>query len=95
MSRMDRREETRIVKKALKEAGIKAKVSHGNGTAWGWIEINIGDPVERNGIESRPDGWGDQYTTAERELHASVIKIVQSVTGRKGNYNGNISIHAQ
>jgi hypothetical protein len=92
---MDRREETKIVKKALKDEGIKAKVSHGKGTAWGWIEINIGDPTERNGIESRPDGCGDQYTTAEHELHARVIDIVQSVTGRKGNYNGNIAIHAQ
>ncbi len=36
---MDRREETRAVKAALKKAGITASVGHGKGTAWGWLHI--------------------------------------------------------
>lgn len=95
MSRMDRRDETRIVKKALKQEGIKAKVSHGNGTGYGWIEVNLGDPVERNGIEKHPNGWSTRYTTTEMGLHEKVIKLVQDVTGRHGKYNGNISLLAQ
>ena len=91
---MDRRKETQTVKKALKEAGIKAKVSHGTGTGWGWIEVNVGDPKERNGIENVQGGW-DRYTDVEMKLHETVIKIVQNVTGRHGEYNGNISILAQ
>ena len=91
---MDRKEETKIVKKTLKEAGIKASVSHGKGTGWGWIEVNVGDPKERDGIEKGPGGW-DRYTDTETKLHETVIKLVQNVTGRHGKYNGNISILAQ
>ncbi len=36
------REETTAVKKALRGAGIRAtKVGHGNGTAWGWLDIHL------------------------------------------------------
>ncbi len=91
---MDRRQETKIVKKALKEAGIKASVSHGKGTGGGWIEVNVGDPKERDGIEKGPGGR-DRYTNIETELHETVIKIIQDITGRHGKYNGNISILAQ
>jgi len=38
---MTRREETKAVKDALKAAGINARVTHGTGTAWGWLEIHI------------------------------------------------------
>jgi len=92
---MSRREETNIVKMALKEAGIIARVSHGNGTGYGWIEVNIGDPAERGGVEKHPNGWSTKYTTSEMELHEKVIKLVQDVTGRHGEYNGNISLLAQ
>ena len=92
---MDRREETKIVKKALKEAGIKAKVSHGKGTGWGWIEVNIGDPIERDGVELYPDGRRSKYTATELELHDTVITLIQSVTGRHGKYDGKISLLAQ
>ena len=36
------KEETKTVKDALAMAGINAKVNHGRGTAWGWLEINLG-----------------------------------------------------
>ena len=68
-------EETKAVKAALAEAGIKAKVGHGSGTAWAWLEINLGS-----------GNWG---------LHDRAVQIAQSVTGRHGDYNGQISIMAQ
>ena len=40
------KEETRAVKKALNNAGINCTVGHGTGTAWGWIEVNIGKGCE-------------------------------------------------
>ena len=36
------KEETEAVKAALKAAGINARVTHGKGTAWGWLEVNVG-----------------------------------------------------
>ena len=35
-------EETKAVQQALGKAGIPAKVGHGRGTGWGWLEINLG-----------------------------------------------------
>ncbi len=37
---MDRREETKAVKGALVRAGYTGvRVTHGNGTAWGWLHV--------------------------------------------------------
>lgn len=41
---MERKAETKAVKKALLAAGIKARVGHGQGTSWGWLYITI-DPA--------------------------------------------------
>ena len=38
---MERREESKAVKAALARAGIKARVGHGRGTAWSWLEITL------------------------------------------------------
>ncbi len=38
---MARRAETKAVKDALERAGIRATVSHGTGTGWGWLKIRI------------------------------------------------------
>lgn len=40
---MDRKAETRAVKQALKDAGIACRVRHGTGTAWGWLDIHMGE----------------------------------------------------
>jgi len=40
--RMERRKETAVVKKALRAYGINAYVSHGKGTGWGWLKVNVG-----------------------------------------------------
>lgn len=81
------------MKEALKKAGIEAEVAHGRGTAWGWLEINIGDPRMRNGLKPPPFEY--QYTEEEQALHNKVLKIAQEVTGRHGDYDGNISLLAQ
>lgn len=88
------KEETKAVKQALARKGIKAKVGHGRGTAWGWLEINLGDPKKRNGIIV--DGFGLQtYTEEERHLHDKVMMIAQEITGRHGDHSGEILILAQ
>lgn len=87
------KEETKAVKNALANAGIKARVTHGRGTAWGWLHINIGDPKQRNGLKQEP--FGRQYTEEELELHKKVMKIAQDTTGRHGEYDGEIIIIAQ
>jgi hypothetical protein len=71
------REETKAVKQALAQAGIRVKqVSHGRGTAWSWLEINLG-------------------AKAPRELQEKALRIAQDVTGRHGEYHGEILILTQ
>lgn len=91
------KEETKAVKKALADAGIGAKVTHGRGTAWGWLHINIGSPKERNGLklESSDCQHAYQYTEEELAFHRKVLKIAQEITGRHGEYDGEIIIIAQ
>jgi hypothetical protein len=91
MSNIDRKTETKIVKEALKKAGIIATVKHGKGTSWGWLRVNIGESARRNGVNPETR----MYTQEEQDLHRKVIKIVQEVTGRHGEYNGNINILTQ
>ena len=50
----DHKSETQAMKEALKKAWIEAEVKHGRGTAWGWLEINIGDPRMQNGLRQSP-----------------------------------------
>lgn len=92
---MDHRQETRIVKKALKDAGMHARVTHGTGTGYGWLKINLGDPEQRNGLEPHPRGVGMRYTEAEQATQAKALQIAQEVTGRHGEHHGEILILAQ
>gem|GEM_PF-1362690 len=89
----DHKSETKAVKEALKKAGIDAEVKHGSETAWGWLEINIGDPRLRNGL--RQGHFGSQYTDEERVLHDTVLKIAKDITGRRGDYKGEIRVLSQ
>ena len=79
------REETRAVKAALAEAGIDAKVRHGTGTAWAWLEINIGKDPNING--NLTEEWWDRQLVA--------LWIAQDVTGRHGDNHGEIIVLAQ
>jgi hypothetical protein len=65
-----RRAESSAVKTAIKKLGIRAKVSHGVGTAWGWLYVYV------------PKGTD----------HKMILPVVQKVTGRHNEYDGNISI---
>lgn len=70
------REETNAVKQALAEARIPfTSVGHGKGTAWGWLEINVGK--------------------GNYSYHADATAIAKAVTGRSGDYEGQILILAQ
>lgn len=71
---LTRRQETKMVKAALYDAGIKARVGHGSGTSWGWL-----------------------YITVDRSLMLKneIVEIAQRVTGRKGDYDGDISVFAE
>ena len=86
------KEETKAVKKALTDIGIKASVTHGTGSAWGWLHINIGDPRNRDGLIK--EEFGNRYTEKELELHKKVLKIAQEITGRHGEYDGEIIVNA-
>ena len=81
------REEVTAVKRALREAGIPfVSVRHGTGTAWAWLEINIGpDPNLKN--------W--QFSEEWRKRIDQTLRIAQEVTGRHGDYDGEINILTQ
>ncbi|TAN35362.1 MAG: hypothetical protein EPN24_07265 [Candidatus Methanoperedens sp.] len=68
-------------------------LGHGRGAAWGWLEINIGDPRMGGGLKPPPFEY--QYIEEEEALHNKVRKIAQDVTGRHGDYDGRISLLAQ
>ncbi|MHA1262904.1 MAG: hypothetical protein ACTSSA_12570 [Candidatus Freyarchaeota archaeon] len=95
------REETRAVKKALIEAGINPKsVGHDRGTAWGWLVINLGPNPSGLKHEKREDiPWicvgNCPACERNRELRNRVIRIAQEVTGRHGDYDGEIQVLMQ
>jgi len=43
----------------------------------------------------RQGPFGSQYTDEERALHDTVLKIAKEVSGRRGDYNGEILVLAQ
>ena len=96
------REETRAVKKAIEKAGIHPKkVGHDTGTAWGWLVINLGP--NPSGLEhEKQEGktpWlcagGCPACERNHELRNQVIRTAQEVTGRRGDYDGEIQVLMQ
>ncbi|OHB90831.1 MAG: hypothetical protein A3D89_04235 [Planctomycetes bacterium RIFCSPHIGHO2_02_FULL_52_58] len=107
------REETKVVKTALRSAGLPvARVGHGTGTAWGWLDIELArspqahivitpdkERMERVAAQAR---YGNDYfmpcindclaCTTEREARQKAILIAQEVTGRSGEYDGEITV---
>ena len=90
------KEETKAVKAALVKAGYQGvKVGHGTGTAWGWLRVTVtiqhADPCgcirEPHGTITR--GYG--CATKWRDTYADLMKLCQEVTGRHGEYNGDIN----
>ncbi len=92
-------EETKAVRAALKAAGIKAKVTHGTGTGWAWLEINVGAGQQ----------WGDHLNGEPpcnpksaclrcRNLsfmQDEAMRIARDVTRRSGEYGGKINVLSQ
>ena len=96
---MDRKIETKTVKKALESAGYLAKVHHGNGTAWGWLTVSLDIPRHDDCSCGSPDEYGRRETCDNckdkwRKTDASILEIVKRVTGRHQpvEYDGNIQI---
>lgn len=87
-----RRDESRAVKIALKAAGIAAHVSHDTGTAYGWLVVRVTRPdnvphIEAEAGHARNCPGCLWYT----ETRNAAIGIAQAVTGRHGDYEGQIS----
>ena len=94
---MDHKEETKIVKTALKQAGIDARVKHGRGTGYGWLEVHLD---YKPTLEHDRDKYGWDHCAGNcercrdyRETMSRIISITQSVTGRNGDYSGRINVH--
>ncbi len=86
-------EETKAVKAALKAAGINADVGHGKGTAWAWLEINVGKSPHKPHDPRDPScGFCDRR---HNEIVKNVIRIAQEVTGRHGDYGGQVLVLTQ
>lgn len=93
---MDRKDETRIVKQELAEQGIIAKVGHGRGTAWGWLEIHFDIPYPTD-CHCPADDYPmcKPCRDAVDEAESKATKIVLDVTGRTGDYDGRTIIQAR
>ena len=94
---MDRKQETKIVKAALAQAGIHAVVTHGRGTAYGWLEINVGSSDQFG--PHNVDAWASHVNCEPcrkiRAIADEARRIAQAVTGRQGEYRGEISVLSQ
>lgn len=93
-------QETKAVRKALQAAGINAKVGHGTGTAWSWLEVNIGAGQQWGEHQASLNGsYGCRLDCLRcinlREMRAQVHRIVSEVTERRGDYNGNMNVLTQ
>ncbi len=78
----DHRTEARAVKEALIKAGLPVlSVGHGTGTAWAWLKIKL-TPIP-----------GPYNGSIETERNRQAIAIAQAITGRTGDYNGDISVN--
>lgn len=89
------RAETQAVKAALKAAGFpQAHVGHGTGTAWGWLEITVSIPrSEHWWIEEQRHCAGNCPGCSLRwDTRTKLLSLVQSITGRTGDYNGNTNL---
>ncbi len=93
------KQETKAVKDALLGAGyMGVKVGHGKGTAWGWLHIAVQVPapadcyckhLDPNALPREfhcrkcSQAWSDTYD--------ALCSLARTVTGRHGDYGGNIN----
>lgn len=70
--------ESKAVKAALVEAGYtNVSVGHGTGTAWSWLSIHAKEKPGQSQQDKRLD----------------ILCIAQRITGRHGEYSGEINVH--
>jgi hypothetical protein len=82
---MNKRKETNAVKKALKDAGITARVTH-EGKYRENLKIGIKYPTRT----TSPSGYGEKYTTEEVYIKLQVERIVKEITGRPERGDGDV-----
>jgi hypothetical protein len=97
------KDETKAVKVALLAAGLPVvRVGHGTGTAWGWLHIKLTESDRDHERVNGTDGQGTMYDPCRYECpacienranHDAAIRIAQQVTGRCGQYDGDIQIN--
>ena len=89
---LERKQETKMVKQALAKLGINARVGHGRGTAWGWLEMNVGEG-QQYGEHITDDHHSHGHCPLCPIIHnlrELAEMVAQDVTGRHGEYGGNI-----
>lgn len=95
---MDRKQETKIVKTALKNAGHNnCQVKHGTGTAWGWLSV-YSSTNHSPDCNCTKHSYGVQETCQKcgewwRKKHNAILETVLKATGRNGGYDGRVNIH--
>lgn len=99
---MDRKEETKIIKKALKGKYSNLRVRHGVGTAWGWLRVSINAPRpndcycnDTNWAKVRASEKSDDCRNCSKEIWRIYEKLgneLRELTGREGEYGGQINI---
>ena len=101
---MERNEETRAVKKALAQHGIKARVTHGHGTAWGWLHVYVGpNPyphlcARHGSVNNSPYACSPEDCKAcqwYKNVPSEALKVTLETTGRHGEYDGRVNVLTQ
>jgi len=71
------------------------RVSHGKGTASGWLDIEASIPTPTGcscDEVSRNMGRCEACSSLWRENYREIKKLAQCATGREGEYDGNIQV---
>lgn len=100
---MERKQETQAVKTALIKAGYQSvSVTHGRGTAWGWLHANISKPRPAAcSCIVHPEDYNRRDTCelcleASRTARNEATELILSLTGRPvGDYDGNTLIEVK
>ena len=99
---LERKEETKIVKGALAKLGYQdIKVTHGRGTAWGWltVEVSVNKPAGCDCDMSNPHRLPYYCSICSDTLHTNRVEITDillETTGRRrGDYDGNTLVEVK
>lgn len=87
--------ETKAVKRALAKAGFRhARVGHGTGTAWAWLEVRVTIPAgEHWQGETQAHHVGNCPGCDQAlEIRKRLSTLLQAITGRSGPYDGNTNL---